>query len=1102
MGVYYWQNKQEKIFILRKDKKVKKIFLLINFLLIITLKLIFSQNNYGINIGHLDHLGEDRGPFRMIWLYCDYPKYENVGDSDEGIACVDDAARAIVTYCRYYELTGDTTAIERAYRICKFVETMHAPKTGPGDSSEYWNFVWEPYDGTSWRNEGGPTSFRQFSGYASRAVWGFGYAIPVFMKAGGTYSNYAVTSLKGYIDEFKDRGNNDQNSGTSSLHGITIHSIIFNNAHLAGTAILGAGAKSEAYGNDDGTLNNVIQTACDDMVNNQNGDINTYPFCGILTKTDNVTHFQGYGALSVAGLAYAAKVYNDNTYLTAAKKAVDYFYTIYLTSIFPGKEGRNPAILEFPQIAYDISPMVEGCYRVYEASKAMGDPSSVYLKYAKYAGLFASWFIGNNIYGVPAYDPATGICFDGLEGPGIPIDNRINRNSGGESTVETLNSLLLVLPDDNCRPYAYAREIKRHSCIILEAEEAETIVNGEVKDEEFYGPQSSGQNLSELRYLKLNPGGMMRMEFYTENSYDDLSDNYLVYLYYSRRTVSDIITIEVDGIPVNFDIGNSPDSDFIWCAKLTNNGLPAVFNLSPGKHSIKITAGTGSLDLDQINIQPVVQRKTFQLQSGETFDVDRKFLPDSLGGSVPSGLSVSASPYGNTLDLEWQTTANTYGYNVYRKAESETGYQKLNQRPVTKQNYIDNGLTRGISYYYKISSLSNNALWGESLLSSSVSEIPLSPQATEMEITETEFDWAILKNGILFNSLQNNGFADTRTYEIDLDKYPDLSVSIDNPSGKYWSMKVLRWLTSGAQFFNFEEFEIQSSTRDTGQFTYNIKSICNLNGNNRIKLRFMFPDNNSSAVLKELKIYNKNSGEVYDTITSPQLWFENDGVEPDYYVPDISLMVNKLLQKITVNGALSENTEMILSKNITADFDHYKSINFKIDSDDEWEFSITYNDSEYMIKPYSKTNGGFFYNLDRLLNGSIKGLSEINIKFKIKPSSAVAFNISEPILSTAVLPFFSDYRGVQAIPNPFTPASEDERFNKMVFYFEKKYGEKADIKIFTINGKVVKKIENAVSGKTTWDGKDTDNRLLSSGLYIFQISTDGKVQTGSVILIR
>ena len=48
------------------------------------------------------------------------------------------------------------------------------------------------------------------------------------------------------------------------------------------------------------------------------------------------------------------------------------------------------------------------------------------------AGAQAAWYFGANPAGVPVYDPATGVCVDG-----IAADGSVNRNCGAESVIHT-----------------------------------------------------------------------------------------------------------------------------------------------------------------------------------------------------------------------------------------------------------------------------------------------------------------------------------------------------------------------------------------------------------------------------------------------------------------------------------------------------------------------------------------------------------------------------------------------------------------------------------------------------------------------------------------
>jgi hypothetical protein len=84
---------------------------------------------------------------------------------------------------------------------------------------------------------------------------------------------------------------------------------------------------------------------------------------------------------------------------------------------------------EYEQIAYGVRPMVAGLISLYEAT---GEA-----EYLKMAGLAGSWLFGNNAAHQQMYDPMTGRCFDGIRD-----SVTINKNSGAESTIEALHSLV------------------------------------------------------------------------------------------------------------------------------------------------------------------------------------------------------------------------------------------------------------------------------------------------------------------------------------------------------------------------------------------------------------------------------------------------------------------------------------------------------------------------------------------------------------------------------------------------------------------------------------------------------------------------------------
>ena len=102
----------------------------------------------------------------------------------------------------------------------------------------------------------------------------------------------------------------------------------------------------------------------------------------------------------------------------------------------------------FPQIAYGVSPIVEGYLALADATGER--------KYAVLAGLTSAWLLGANPAGVAMYDEASGRTFDGIDGPAA---SQVNRNAGAESTVESLLALQGVTRNADAAEYLRYRPV-------------------------------------------------------------------------------------------------------------------------------------------------------------------------------------------------------------------------------------------------------------------------------------------------------------------------------------------------------------------------------------------------------------------------------------------------------------------------------------------------------------------------------------------------------------------------------------------------------------------------------------------------------------------
>ena len=93
----------------------------------------------------------------------------------------------------------------------------------------------------------------------------------------------------------------------------------------------------------------------------------------------------------------------------------------------------------------------------------------------------------------------------------------------------------------------------------------------------------------------------------------------------------------------------------------------------------------------------------------------------------------------------------------------------------------------------------------------------------------------------------------------------------------------------------------------------------------------------------------------------------------------------------------------------------------------------------------------------------------------------------------------------EPFPNPFTPFSSNDDFNRVVFparAIEDAEGE-FTVLIFNINGGLVQElIGDAGARELEWDGKDEDGNVVESGVYVYQMQVGESFKTGTVIVAK
>ncbi len=374
-----------------------------------------------IRLDHLEHLGLNavvRGqPVRVVSLYAEAPDYRPTAsparDGFEGIASLDDAARAAVVYLREYEATGDTSARNEAVQLLGFVTAMEQ-----GDG-EFVNFI----DSAGRINRDAPSSRKSMSYWAARSIWALGEAVRVL----GPRDSTVLKTVRPVFDRAVSRMAREIDAGR----------LIGGSTTATAEALLGLlSVQTE-------TIGPLATRTAQLLAAHAEGSSTTAPWGAHVDGKDAPWH--AWGARSPEALALTGSALRHPEFVASARKEADGLWARFLLAGgIPSSVAPNGTATWYPQIAYGVSPIVEGYLALAEATGER--------RYAVFAGLAASWLLGANTAGVSMYDARNGRTFDGIDGPS---QGKVNRNSGAESTIEALLALQSVTSNPEAAEYLH-----------------------------------------------------------------------------------------------------------------------------------------------------------------------------------------------------------------------------------------------------------------------------------------------------------------------------------------------------------------------------------------------------------------------------------------------------------------------------------------------------------------------------------------------------------------------------------------------------------------------------------------------------------------------
>lgn len=410
-------------------KSLTKILFLIVISFLLNGKISYCQSEFVVNKSHLDYLYKeivvDGKEMAVMHIYCNAPDYIYVGDDDEGYACVDDAARAAIFYLEYFKAYNDSSSLNKYYNLVEFLLYMQS------ENGYFYNFIWP--DNTI--NKTFKTSIAEPNWWSWRALWAMTEGYDYLINSNDERGIRVKQSISQIIGNIKKNIPKEKNEVT--VEGIKLpdwlpFQFASDQAALL-TIILSNYYKISGDKEILDYLNSLIQGIM--MMQIADPD---FEFNGALLSWQNDWH--GWGNSQAYALLKAYQVLEKEELKTSALFELNNFYKKlfevgFLSSFSVRKTDCKLEIIKsnkFSQIAYNIRPMI---YALLEAYKITSDTS-----YAVQAGKIAKWFIGRNSAGEVMYNPHTGIFYDGIENK-----NLINKNSGAESTIEGLLSLLKIL---------------------------------------------------------------------------------------------------------------------------------------------------------------------------------------------------------------------------------------------------------------------------------------------------------------------------------------------------------------------------------------------------------------------------------------------------------------------------------------------------------------------------------------------------------------------------------------------------------------------------------------------------------------------------------
>ncbi|WP_201276584.1 hypothetical protein [Marisediminicola senii] len=558
--------------------------------------------------GHTTYRLDTEPDITMPWTYADARDggtFERVGGGPldpatgywgQGAYNSDDITRTAVVYLRHWELTGSDESREKAYELLRSVAYFQTT-TGPNAGNVV---LWMQPDGT-FNPSPEPVELPDPSDsgesyWLARTIWALGEGYAAFAAEDPEFAAFLQERLQLSVGAL-ERQTLDAYGQYEIADGVRVPAwLIVDGADASAEAVLGLAAYSEAAP-DDAAARSALSKLAEGIAKMAAGDVQTWPYGAVLPWGQSRSMWHAWASQMPAALAEASIVLGDEKLLQPAIADSVQFTPTLLTAGGPDN-GWFPTPVDTVQIAYGADSRLQSLLAVADATDRDG--------IRQLAGIMGAWYFGMNKAAEPVYDPATGVTYDGVQ-----ADGTINRNSGAESTIHGLLSMIALdaNPDVSAAAQGAIEVVDRSGLTVVQAEGA-TSTTGEVVT-----PESAWTGESQVgggAYLRMERGESATIEVGVADGPRHVEP---VTLQPYPGTVSS--QWRGDRRPLGL-LRHGVGEQGITAAPGAILPQTLATALQGSRSSVQVTAARGTVDLDAVMLRPFVSRLSLAGNSAAT----------------------------------------------------------------------------------------------------------------------------------------------------------------------------------------------------------------------------------------------------------------------------------------------------------------------------------------------------------------------------------------------------------------------------------------------------------------------------------------------------